>query len=68
MVFANGFRWSEGGQEVIRGASAGAVAGYNQAKVEAGLIQLILNIRAENVTNGGAVNVTTIRVLPGRDR
>jgi hypothetical protein len=48
--------------------SSGATALYNQGKVEAGLAKLVAEIRAENVLNGGAANVTTVLVLPGRDR
>lgn len=48
--------------------ASGAVAGYDQTKAEAGLTQLVANVRAENVLNGGAANVTTILALPGRDR
>lgn len=48
--------------------ASNATANYDQAKVEAGLSQLIANIRSENVANAGPANVTTVLVLPGRDR
>lgn len=48
--------------------SSGATSGYDQAKIEAGLAQLVANIRAENVANGGPAGITTVLVVPGRDR
>lgn len=48
--------------------ASGATSGYDQDQVEAGLTQLVANIRAENVSNGGAGGITTILVVPGRDR
>lgn len=44
--------------------ATGAVAGYDQAKIEAGLSQLVSNIRTE----AGEPALPVVLVVPGRDR